>query len=254
MGSQKPFDIVWLTPASADAAMRALYLPPEEEWRVLRAKANPFRMWLNCPVPDVNGEIASIGHCVTVARQGAIALHPGRYDKTKNRALIFEHLEKVVEQDGFTAGYIKPEVWELPEFKKEAKQEKEQDDRNVLRMLEKQEEARIFQLKDKTNAIRRYLLASATLARINWRTPNAVLQDICLINKIEESNQREVEPDDWMRVVCPSAPEEAEEPYDVTKFPSEAMQAFALVGEHNYDVKNPFEQAEAARARSQLLA
>jgi hypothetical protein len=214
-------------------------LLPEEEWRDQRGKSHPFRMSRSSPVPNEDGSWSGKrAKWISADILGCIALHPGA--TRGKQCVIADYCTKIVKvNDDVTGAYYKETIWELPEFKKEAQIQKDAEQRSKAKetayLLEYEQTA----LRQREDAIQRFLIAMASVARISWRTPKNVLQDIMLINKIEDTNQREIDLGDWLAVVAPIEPLRARpETYDPATFLPHAAQMFASnVRHHEIDQK-----------------
>lgn len=139
---EHPFHVVWFDAAHAEQAMRLLEILPASE-RIERGRPHLFRMWENCPLPNLDGTWSGKHcHCVVVDRFGSVALQAGgmqtrEADGKQPHCTIMDYCENVVEiAPSFLAGYVKPDTWTLPKFAAAAKEAREHDARIAQKVVE----------------------------------------------------------------------------------------------------------------------
>lgn len=240
---QHPFHVVWFDAAHAEQAMRLLEVLPAAE-RIARGRPHLFRMWENCPLPNVDGTWSGKHcHCVVVDRYGSVALRAGGTQKREKdskqytQCVIMDHCENVVEiAPSFLAGYIKESTWELPQFAAEAKDAREHDmrvARNVAALKQAKLEKQNIEIAAFNQAVeRRYLDACGHMV-LAQRDPKALsdqdLLDVLMVAELSGTKFPQL--DAWMQIYGkPLEAEETEKPYDPVSFLAHASDVMNAEG------------------------
>lgn len=233
------FDIVWFDAAHEKTAMSRLsLLKGGDDERIARGMTHHYRMWRNAPMIQANGNRGKgNGYCVATARRGSVELRPGRLDRLK--MMIAEYCSEIVEvEQGFIGAYLKPEIWQLPNFVEAAKCDEINESKAVALMASVAEQKKKAYENQSVAALRSYFetVAIMVLPRGTESAETMSMEQLKNLSIMAAFNNVRVPSlDEWMTELAPKPLERTEREYDPLSFLTHAHGAFEAGKQAGYE-------------------